>query len=472
METAARSPCANCQRLQVQVKALQAKLDSVSSELARLREVLAAARKDSSTSSKPPSSDIVKPKPALDDGAKRSIGGQPGHTKHERQPFPAEQITHFEEHPLEVCPCCGGPVHRNADLARIVQQVDVEKPPLTIEQHTLPEYWCPQCRKPVRASLPPHIARGGLVGKELTALIAFMKGVCHASYSTVRIFLRDVVGVTISRGELSDIIGKVSEALAKPYEELLLLLPDEDILNVDETGHRCNKERWWTWCFRAELYTLYRIDAHRNAAVLMNTLGEEFDGILGCDYFSAYRRYMKECDIRVQFCLAHLIRDVKFLTTLPDPRDRTYGEALRAALKKLFEVFHQREQHSKAEFQRRLKEARDTVVRLGLSAPPTRHGHNMAKRFRKHGDAYFTFVTTPGVEPTNNLAEQAIRFVVIDRHITQGTRSEQGRQWSERIWTVIASCAQQGKSVYGFLREVVESWFAGTEVPSLLAPTA
>ncbi len=232
------------------------------------------------------------------------------------------------------------------------------------------------------------------------------------------------------------------------------------------------RSSWWTWCFRAELYTLYRIDAHRNAEVLMNTLGEEFDGILGCDYFSAYRRYMKKCDIRVQFCLAHLIRDVKFLTTLPDPRDRSYGEALRAALKKLFEVFHQREQHSKAEFQRRLKEARDTVVRLGLSAPPTRHGQNMAKRFRKHGDAYFTFVTTPGVEPTNNLAEQAIRFVVIDRHITQGTRSEQGRQWSERIWTVIASCAQQGKSVYGFLREVVESSFAGTEAPSLLAPTA
>jgi transposase len=64
------------------------------------------------------------------------------------------------------------------------------------------------------------------------------------------------------------------------------------------------------------------------------------------------------------------------------------------------------------------------------------------------------------VEPTNNLAEQAIRFVVIDRHITQGTRSAAGRQWSERIWTVIATCVQQGKSVYGFLcsrdRELVQ----------------
>src|SRR5580692_10842791 len=138
MKRPSRTSCPGCRRLEAIVEALRA-------EVASLREQLAAALKNSSTSSKPPSSDIVKPKPVqADDGAKRSIGGQPGHPKHEREPFPAEQITHFEEHVLEVCPCCGGPVHPNADLARIVQQVDVAKPPLTIEQHTFPEYWCPQ----------------------------------------------------------------------------------------------------------------------------------------------------------------------------------------------------------------------------------------------------------------------------------------------------------------------------------------
>ena len=139
-----------------------------------------------------------------------------------------------------------------------------------------------------------HLDKGGLVGPQLTALIAYLKGVCHASFSTTRTFLRDVVGVTLSRGQLSKILGKVSAALEKPYEQLLQALPDEAVLNVDETGHRDNGERWWTWCFRAELYTLYRIDAYRKAEVLMDTLGHEFRGVLGCDYFSAYRRYMKE----------------------------------------------------------------------------------------------------------------------------------------------------------------------------------
>jgi transposase len=466
METSTNKGCAGCERLQQQVDALQV-------EIAQLREQLARARKDSSTSSKPPSSDIVKPKPALaDDQAKRSIGGQPGHPKHDRQPFPAEQISRFVEHTLELCPCCGGPLHRNAHIATVVQQVDVEKPPLFVEQHTSPEFWCDHCDRGYKAPMPLHIQRGGLAGPDLTALIAFMKGVCHASFSTIRTFLRDIVGVTISRSELSKIIGKVSAALEGPYEELLLLLPNEPLVNTDETGHKNNKERWWTWCFRAELFTLYHIDAHRSADVLMDILGKEFKGVVGCDYFSAYRRYMRECSVELQFCLAHLIRDVKFLTTLPDARDQRYGEDLRAALKDLFEVFHQREHLAERVFQTRLEAARDRVLRVGLAGPPTRHGQNMEKRFRDHGTAYFTFVTTPGVEPTNNLAEQAIRFVVIDRHITQGTRSEGGRQFCERIWTVIATCVQQGKSVYAFLREAVGNWFEGEPAPSLLAGQA
>lgn len=478
MSHRARKTCPQCGQLQQRVEQLQRALEaqaaavtSLQAEVRHLQEQLAAARKNSATSSKPPSSDIVKPQPtsAPDAPGPRAIGGQPGHPKHDRQPFPPEQVTHFEEHLLAACPCCGGCLRRNGDLAQVVQQIEISKPAVTIEEHVSPEYWCERCQRPFKAPLPPHLEKGGLVGPQLTALIAYLKGACHASFSTIRTFLRDVVGVTISRGELSKILRKVSAALEKPYEELLASLPAEAVVNVDETGHKDNGTPWWTWCFRAELYTLYRIDAHRNAEVLMDTLGRDFAGIVGCDYFSAYRRYMKECSVCLQFCLAHLIRDVKFLTTLPDARDREYGERLRLALKDLFAVMHRREHLSEAMFQVRLRLARTRVLQAGMNdVPPTRHSQNMAKRFREHGEAYFTFVTTPGVEPTNNLAEQAIRFVVIDRHVTQGTRSENGRRWSERIWTVIATCVQQGKSVYDFLCLAVCQWFENQPAPSLL----
>ena len=465
-----RRSCNGCRQRNADIAQLQARIAALEQQVRQLHEKWAAAQKNSSTSSKPPSSDIVKPPPSGDPSSPRSIGGQPGHPKHERTPFSLEQVTHFEEHLLDACPCCGGRLCRNAHFARIVQQIDIERPPLTIEQHTSPEYWCARCQRAFKAAMPSAIDKGGLVGPQLTALIAYLKGACHASFSTVRTFLRDVVGVTIARGELSKVLGKVTAALDKPYEEILQTLPNEAWVNVDETGHKDNGDKWWTWCFRAELYTLYRIDAYRNAEVLMDTLGKDFGGVLGCDYFSAYRRYLRECSIPLQFCLAHLIRDVKFLTTLPDARDRQYGERLREALKGLFAVFHRREQWSAAVFQTRLQAARTRVLHAGLNqVPPTRYGQNMAKRFRTHGEAYFTFITTPGVEPTNNVAEQAIRFVVIDRHITQGTRSEVGRHWSERIWTVIATCVQRGQSVYDFLCAAIRNWFANEPAPSLLA---
>ncbi len=143
---------------------------------------------------------------------------------------------------------------------------------------------------------------------------------------------------------------------------------------------------------------------------------------------------------------------------------------MREALKSLFAVIHRREELPAVAFRGELEAARAEVLRCGTSdVPETRHSRNLAKRFEAHGESYFRFLTTPGVEPTNNLAEQAIRFVVIDRLITQGTRSEAGNRWCERIGTVIATCTQQGRSVFAYLEAVVGAWFAGTEAPALLA---
>ena len=365
--------------------------------------------------------------------------------------------------------------------------------PILIEEHRSHPGWCPFCCKVHYGALPAAVQSGGMAGPRLTTRIAYLKGACHASYATVRKFLRDVVQITISRGQLSKIIGKVSAALDGPYRELLDDLPLRAILNVDETGHKRNGERWWTWCFRASLYTLFKIDPTRSGDVLVKVLGEEFEGVIGCDYmtvsqvcrqfnvaafarmrasyprilanaatlnwrgtcemviyYGAYRRYQREFGVLLQFCLAHLIRDVKFLLTLPGPRVRAYGERLREALRGLFAVIHRREGLSEKAFAAQLEAARQAVLRAGTQdVPESKHCRNLARRLEKHGESYFRFITTPGVGPTNNLAEQAIRFVVIDRLITQGTRSDAGNRWCERIWTVIATCAQQGQPFQG-----------------------
>lgn len=134
---------------------------------------------------------------------------------------------------------------------------------------------------------------------------------------------------------------------------------------------------------------------------------------------------------------------------------------------------------SEQSFKNALEEAKRTIMTIALKDVPSSlnkngkdektEAQNMAKRFRTYGKAYFEFITTPGIEPTNNAAEQAIRFVVIDRMITQGTRSIRGRQTNERLWTVIATCRLQGRSAYEFILKAVSDYFHGQAPPSLLS---
>jgi hypothetical protein len=174
--------------------------------------------------------------------------------------------------------------------------------------------------------------------------------------------------------------------------------------------------------------------------------------------------------VAVQFCLAHLIRDVKFLATHPDARNRAYGEELLRCLRRVFAVIHRREQYKSEErFQKHLYDACSDLLWAVHQRMDTPGCRNIGKRFFTHADSYFRFLTTPGIEPTNNLAEQAIRFVAIHRRLTQGTRSPAGQRWCERIFTVISTCQQQDRSIFAFLCDTVTTHLHNQPQPSLLA---
>lgn len=455
-------------------------------ELSRQVEYLelkvAKLSKNSTNSSKPPSSDITQPKQQQRQQGKRKIGAQAGHPRHERPAFPEADIKHFHDYRLETCPECG-----NAGVAfldeppRVIQQMEIEKVVVFKEEHRSYPVWCERCQKVHYHPFPEAVVKEGLFKERLTALVAYMKCVDHASFSTIRKFIRDVLGEDVSRGYLRKVVAKVSTALDAPYAELLKRLPLEQALNVDETGHKDNGRKFWTWVFRAELYVLFKIDKTRSSKVLLDVLGEQFNGVLGCDYFSAYHKYMSDFNITMQFCIAHLIRDIKFLTGLPDAETCAYGQRLLAAVKAMFKVIHHRDQTTPDTFERALEQARDRILKVALGDVPSRldangkemkrEAFNMAKRFRENGKSYFEFITTPAIGPTNNLAEQAVRFVVIDRHITQGTRSLKGRETCERLWTVVGTCAMQGRSAFEFILAAVRAYFRGEPAPSLLPVT-
>lgn len=476
-----------CGELEVQNKKhrrritwLEKRVVELETQNAQLLKSLTASKKNSRNSSKPPSSDIVKA-PAKSKRKSRGIGAQKGHPKHERPDFAPEQIDHHIAYRLDRCPLDDSHEIAPTDqVDKTLQQVELVERPFLVTQHTAYMSWCKDCGRYHSATLPGEVSAAGLFGPRLTSFVVLLKGKLHSSYSAIQALLENILGLSVSRGYLAKLLQKAARAFEAPYQELLQALAGQARLNIDETGHKENGKRLWTWCFRAPAFVVFKI-ANRSSQILMDLLGTQFEGILGCDYYSAYRKYARKCGALLQFCMAHLIREVKYLCEYPDRHAQKYGKGLLEALKGLFAILHRKERMSEKTFQRKLDEAEEKIWEAALAprASPNRFGgrhpprlvENMVMRFMKHGEGYFRFITSSGVEPTNNSAEQAFRFVVIGRLITQGTRSLRGRLASERLWTVLATCRIQNRSAFEWMLQAITAHYKKQQPPSLLSDT-
>jgi hypothetical protein len=160
------------------IQQLEAKLAKAEARIAELEDEIAHLKKNSSNSSKPSSSDIVKPpKVPVKQGKqeKRKKGGQPGHQKHERQSFSAEQVDAVVDITLEHCPHCGSALKASGIASEIHQQIALVEKPFIVTEYRCYQYWCETCQTCHSAPVPAEV-QTGLFAPNLIALIAYMKG--------------------------------------------------------------------------------------------------------------------------------------------------------------------------------------------------------------------------------------------------------------------------------------------------------
>lgn len=435
----------------------------------QLHDEIARLKKNSSNSSKPPSSDIVAPPQAPSRrGKKNKIGGQPGHPRHRRPPFEASQIDQICLHELPPEEIRRRRL-RPLDSWHVLQQVELVAKPYVVTEHRVRRYLTPAGRL-VLAPLAPEIRGAGLLGPNLTALVGWLKACAHVSYRRIEEFLEDVLALPISGGHLADCCtGKLSEALKPIYEDLASALRQEAVLGSDETGHDHGGQGYWTWCLRAAEFTVFHIDATRAAQVLVDLLGEDFGGLLTVDYYSANRSFARRYEVRAQYCWSHLLRDVKFLRELGRPPLVRWADQLLAIARKMFRAWHRRAGADPPRWRRQMERWKRAFLDKIRRPPAEADALKLRRRFDRHGaPAYFRFLDEAGVEPTNNATERAIRQPVLQRRITQGTRSVRGLRWCERAWTAAATCSQQGRSTFRFFRDALVAYLAHAPAPSLL----
>ncbi len=273
----------------------------------------------------------------------------------------------------------------------------------------------------------------------------------------------------------------VNELSLTPTGEMKQAIPVQPHLGTNESSFKNNGKKHWIWCISAAMFSFFRIATTRSRSVLEEVIGPDYRGVVHCDYFSANCSFIWNFDIKGQYCWAHLIRDIRFLLKHPDKRTKAWAEELQNRSRKVFSSYHRREEMSEPGFHRSMLIQRDRFLEIVRKPPDSQEARNLTDRFRivefSEGEKvgsydlsqdYFRFMFEDNVEPTNNHSEQQIRHWVIDRKITQGTRSQKGQRYHERMWTVIATCRKQNRSFFQFLRASIEAKMNGTPTPSLL----
>ena len=436
---------------------------------ARVEELEEKLRIDSSNSSKPPSSDPPwqeKKKEQNRSKRKRKRGGQPGHKGKTRDLLPPEEVDHIEKCVPDSRCDCGGPIQLDPENPERQQKLEIPEYKAEVTEYQIFIGVCVDCGKVHRGELPPGTP-AGILGPRAMAAVAVLSGKYHLSKRQIEEVLSDLLGLDVSLGTVSNTEARASEALAAPVDEAKAYVQKQPVVHADETSHKAANKKTWVWTAVTSLVSVFMI-GNRAAESAKRLLGETFSGILVSDRWHSYNWI----DVsRRQFCWAHLERDFTKISERGG-RSEEIGEAILGYIQKMWHLWHlfDGEQRQRPWFKRKMKPIREAVESLLAEGMECGHAKTQrtCKRILKKKAALWTFVDTPGVDPTNNVAERTIRPYVLWRKMSFGTQSERGNLFVERMLTVSATCKQQNRNVLDYVTEAIRAHLHGEASPSLL----
>jgi transposase len=432
------------------VKALIARVELLEEENRQLKaeiERLKQPPANSRNSSQPPSRDQKSNQGA--DQPKKKHGPPFGHKRSVRELIDIPNRTIRVE--VEQCEQCHHDL-RGVAPEKILRRQVTELPefnPIVIETQQ-PEVVCPHCQCLNRGRLPEGLEADRYFGPRLEAMVVFLKHQQHLSYERIVQTLRELFGLELSEGGIAAIIARAGERAALAAAEIKEQVVASPVIKSDETSARVGGRNFWHWVFIGASAVYHLIAPRRNAKVIEELMGESCAEVWVCDCFGAQLK--APADV-FQLCLQHQLRDLQRVLEQPS------GSLWAAEMQKLFsEAIHlnnrfdcPQPQLTLTGFMRRVSEIEndlDALLKRRLAGPAERKLQN---RYLLHREKLLTFLYYPGVPPTNNQSEQALRTSVIHRKVTNGFRSDWGANAYADLLSVIATSKIKGQRVFEIL---------------------
>ena len=437
----------------------------------QVEELTRERNKNSSNSSKPPSSDNLGDRRSIRRRKKRSgkkRGGQPGHKGHSRLQLAPEVVDEvvvlFPEH----CEVCQEVPPREAHGKPWVHQV-VDLLADGGGRHVI-EYRCCAvlctCGEVVGA--PVDKVPSSSFGPRLSSTVSALTGNFQLSRRQVVIVLDEVFGISMSLGSVSNIEERMSKALAVASDEAMQSAESAAVKHVDETSWIRDFERCSAWVFATALVSVFRIAADGKRKTLRKLLKHQ-RGILVSDRASVFLYWSMG---RRQICWSHLLRLFIDFSQRDGPAAQV-GRELADSAELVFVYWRQLRDQTidRPTFVRLVGAVRDGMKPCLERAAQADIDYvsGSCANMVGHWDAMWTFVDTPGVQPTNNHAERELRRLVLWRKRCFGSQSERGDRFVERMLTVTHTLRKQQRDVLDFLHHCFVAKLNHTLAPKLLA---
>jgi transposase len=249
------------------------------------------------------------------------------------------------------------------------------------------------------------------------------------------------------------VIDRGAKAIAPHYEAITNKARSSRINHFDETPWYKSGKLNWLWVMANPMVACFMIHTNRSRQAFEQLIGA-WSGILVSDNYGVYQKWVN----KRQSCLAHLIRKAIGLSQRSDPELSSCGKWAARELERLIKM-------SKAP--PTLGEWRAFFARfchlIALYRDCKSEAGTYVRRFEDEMETLFLFLTEEGVEPTNNFGERMIRFAVLWRKRSQGTKSDKGNRWVERILSVRQTCRLHARPSFDVLVNAFTCLFKGQQ---------
>lgn len=431
-----------------------------------VHELEARLSKDSSNSSKPPSSDGLKRKPkSLREQSGKKSGGQQGHIGKGlvQVSNPDTVVTHT---PI-ICARCGSDLGNVSGSTVERRQVfDLPQPKIDITEHRVEEKRCPCCAELTRASFPENVKGPVQYGDRVRALIAYFSHAHFIPVHRVCEIFEDIFGVTLSPGTWANVDERLFENLEVFEASLKTHLLGARVLHFDETGLRCEKKLHWVHVASSQLATLYTMHAKRGQEAMdLAGILPVFEGIAIHDHWFPYFAYIQ---LKHGLCNAHHLRELIFVHSQEKEEWAKQMHDLLISANK--EVENHVEQGALLpEVVLRIEQTYQQILTDGLmyhtslSPLPTgkrgkqkqRDGKNLLDRLTEKRDCVLRFIHDFSVPFTNNQGERDIRMVKLKQKIGGCFRTCEGGKIFCRIRSYISTARKQKWNIWGALADAI-----------------